>query len=113
MSIRDNHSLLGVKLSSLSSKLAELRKQAKECERLSEKLSGEVEKLSLEEPESDDEETTPRGEAAMEILNDGGLPDMEDIEGAFGEIGDLIKEQRKKLDDEMWESLFAILGGEG
>lgn len=110
MSVRENHKLLGVKLDSLTTKLGELRKQVKECERLGEKLSEELDEMSMEEPdEGSDEESTPTGEAAMELLNEGGLPSLEDIEGALGEMIALVKEERKKLQDEMWEALFGTL----
>lgn len=107
MSVRDNHKLLGVKLDSLVTKLGELRKHVKECERLEGKLSEELDAMSMEEPEEgSEEETTPRGEAASELLNEGGLPSLDDIEGAIGEMITLVKEERKKLNDEMWDTFF-------
>lgn len=109
MSVQSTHKILGVKIASLSKTLSELRKSVKECERLSSQLSGEVDALSGEESDDENEESTPTGQAAMEILNGSVIPDFDDVEGAIGEIASLVNEMKRQLGDDLWDELFSTM----
>jgi len=109
MPVRGTHKILGVKIASLSKTLSELRKSIKECERLSSQLSGEVDVLSGEESNDENEESTPTGETAMEILDGSVIPDFDDIEGAIGEIASLVSEMKRQLENDLWNELFSTM----